>query len=136
MPRISYVPLEQMDDEMHVEMERCARHGTPRPESSAVRAHSPEIFKTFTAYWEATFRQGVLDHAIKELARLYITRTTKCQFCGNQRSTTAGLPEYAVRRAAQLREVRPLRRPAEGGPGLRPGHRLERGRPRRTLGPA
>ncbi len=93
-PRISYVPLEQMDEEMRHEMERSAREGTPRPESSAVRAHVPPVFKTFTAYWDATFRQGVCDHAIKELCRLYITRTTNCQFCGNQRSTTAALPEY------------------------------------------
>jgi alkylhydroperoxidase family enzyme len=93
-PRISYVPMEEMDEEMRSEMERSARHGTPRPESSAVRAHAPDVFKTFTHYWDATFRQGVCDHAIKELCRLYITRTTNCQFCGNQRSTTAGLPEY------------------------------------------
>ena len=39
--RISYVPLEKMDDRMREEMERCAREGTPRPESSAVRAHVP-----------------------------------------------------------------------------------------------
>jgi alkylhydroperoxidase family enzyme len=96
MPRISYVPMDRMDDEMRQEMERSARHGTPRPESSAVRAHVPAVFKTFTAYWDATFRQGVCDHAIKELVRMYITRTTNCQFCGNQRSSTAGLPEYEV----------------------------------------
>jgi alkylhydroperoxidase family enzyme len=95
-PRISYVPLDQMDEEMRSEMERSARHGTPRPESSAVRAHAPDVFKTFTHYWDATFRQGVCDHAIKELCRLYITKTTNCQFCGNQRSSSAGLPEYEV----------------------------------------
>ena len=39
-PRISYIPLEKMDAAMREEMERCAREGTPRPESSAVRAHS------------------------------------------------------------------------------------------------
>jgi hypothetical protein len=37
--RISYVPLEKMDADMRKEMERCQREGTPRPESSAVRAH-------------------------------------------------------------------------------------------------
>ena len=94
-PRISYVPMDTMDEDMRREMERSAREGTPRPESSAVRAHVPAVFRSFTAYWDATFRQGVCDHAIKELCRLYITRTTNCQFCGNQRSTTAALPEYA-----------------------------------------
>jgi hypothetical protein len=39
--RISYLPLEAMDQEMRAEMERCRREGTPRPESSAVRAHVP-----------------------------------------------------------------------------------------------
>ena len=38
--RISYVPLEKMDAAMRAEMERCAREGTPRPESTAVRAHA------------------------------------------------------------------------------------------------
>jgi hypothetical protein len=30
-----------MDERMRQEMERCQREGTPRPESSAVRAHVP-----------------------------------------------------------------------------------------------
>jgi alkylhydroperoxidase family enzyme len=85
-PRISYVPLEQMDDRMQREMERCAREGTPRPESSAVRAHVPAAFWGFADTWDQIFRNGVCDHAIKELCRVYISRTVKCEFCGNQRS--------------------------------------------------
>jgi alkylhydroperoxidase family enzyme len=94
--RISYVPLEQMDERMKAEMERCAKHGTPRPESSAVRAHSPEAFWAFADSWKSLFHSGVVDHAIKDLCRVYISRTVKCEFCGNQRSekaTSAGLQE-------------------------------------------
>ena len=85
-PRISYVPLEDMDERMQKEMERCAREGTPRPESSAVRAHVPAAFWGFADTWDQIFRNGVCDHAIKELCRVYISRTVKCEFCGNQRS--------------------------------------------------
>ena len=95
-PRISYLPLDQMDEPMQAEMHRCAREGTPRPESSAVRAHAPNAFWAFANSWEAIFRSGVCEHAIKELCRVYISRTVKCEFCGNQRSiqaTTAGLRE-------------------------------------------
>src|SRR5229473_2982321 len=60
--RISYVPLEQMDAEMRKEMERCRR----------------EIFKN-----------GVCDHSIKELCRLYVSRSVQCEYCGNQRSIKA-----------------------------------------------
>jgi alkylhydroperoxidase family enzyme len=87
--RISYVPLEKMTAEMRAEMERCARAGTPRPESSAVRAHVPAAFWAFANSWRDIFHTGVCDHAIKELCRLYVSRTVTCEFCGNQRSTKA-----------------------------------------------
>lgn len=95
-PRISYIPLDTMDDRMRAEMHRCAREGTPRPESSAVRAHVPAAFWAFADSWQALFRDGVCDHAVKELCRVYVSRTVKCEYCGNQRSvkaTTAGLLE-------------------------------------------
>ena len=86
MPRLSYVPLSDMTPEMRAEMERCAREGTPRPESSAVRAHVPAAFWFFANGWNDLFRNGVVDHAIKDLCRVYISRTVKCEYCGNQRS--------------------------------------------------
>jgi hypothetical protein len=73
--RISYVPLEAMDSAMQEEMRRCEREGTPRPESSAVRAHVPACFWFFANSWRDIFRNGVLDHAIKELCRLYVSRS-------------------------------------------------------------
>ena len=70
--RISYVPLEKMDAKMRAEMERCQREGTPRPESTAVRAHVPAAFWFFADSWKNLFHNGVLDHSIKELCRLYV----------------------------------------------------------------
>lgn len=84
--RISYVPVEQMTPEMREEMERCAREGTPRPESSAIRAHVPAAFWFFANSWRDLFRNGILDHDLKELCRVYISRSVKCEYCGNQRS--------------------------------------------------
>jgi AhpD family alkylhydroperoxidase len=87
--RISYLPLAAMDEQMQAEMDRCRREGTPRPESSAVRAHVPACFWAFTNSWQAIFRDGICDHAIKELCRVYVSRTVKCEYCGNQRSEQA-----------------------------------------------
>jgi alkylhydroperoxidase family enzyme len=84
--RISYVPLAAMSPEMQEEMERCAREGTPRPESSAIRAHVPAAFWFFAESWNNLFRNGVVDHRIKELCRVYVSRSIKCEYCGNQRS--------------------------------------------------
>ncbi|MGC1419883.1 MAG: carboxymuconolactone decarboxylase family protein [Acidimicrobiales bacterium] len=87
--RISYFPLSEMDDRMLEVMKRCAEEGTPRPESSAVRAHSPAAFWAFDEAWERLFRHGVVDHSIKELSRVYVSRSVKCEYCGNQRSEAA-----------------------------------------------
>ena len=87
--RIGYVPLEKMDADMRTEMERCQREGTPRPESSAIRAHVPAAFWFFANSWNDLYRNGVLDHAVKELCRLYVSRSVQCEYCGNQRSVKA-----------------------------------------------
>ena len=87
--RISYFPLDQMDADMQREMERCQREGTPRPESSAIRAHVKACFWFFANSWRDIFRNGVLDHPTKELCRLYISRSVQCDYCGNQRSVKA-----------------------------------------------
>ena len=87
--RISYFPLDRMDADMQREMDRCRREGTPRPESSAVRAHVPAAFWAFANSWRDLFHKGVCDHAIKELCRLYVSRSVQCDYCGNQRSIKA-----------------------------------------------
>jgi alkylhydroperoxidase family enzyme len=98
--RISYVDVATMDADMQKEMERCRREGTPRPESSAVRAHVPAAFWAFANSWRDIFKNGVCDHAVKELCRLYVSRSVQCEYCGNQRSikaAAAGLVEDDVR---------------------------------------
>jgi alkylhydroperoxidase family enzyme len=90
MPYISYVEPSAIDDpEILAILERARTLGTPRPESQAIRAHHPEVMKAFNQAWETFFRQGVADHAIKELCRLYISKSVDCEYCGGQRSLTA-----------------------------------------------
>src|SRR3954470_9684187 len=89
-PRISYVdPATVKDPAMQAEFDRCRREGTPRPESQAVRAHVPAVFWSFANSWRDVFKNGVADHAVKELCRIYVSRSVLCEFCGNQRSMKA-----------------------------------------------
>ena len=89
-PHISYVdPASIKDPAMLTELDRCRREGTPRPESQAVRAHVPAVFWSFANSWRDVFHNGVADHSIKELCRIYVSRSVLCEFCGNQRSMRA-----------------------------------------------
>ena len=88
-PWISYVDPAKVDEAMRAEFDRCAREGTPRPESQAIRAHVPAVFWSFANSWRDVFKNGVADHALKELCRIYVSRSVLCEFCGNQRSIKA-----------------------------------------------
>ena len=90
MPRLSYVdPASLTDPDLVDIMEFARQNGTPRPESQAIRAHVPDLLRTFTAAWRTAFLYGVLDHRVKELCRLYVSRTVDCRYCGGQRSVKA-----------------------------------------------
>ena len=90
MPRISYVdPATVTDQEFTRYFEDSRRYGTPRLESQAIRAHVPAVLRSFNEAWQTTFREGVLDHSIKELARVFIAKTLNCEYCAGQRSHLA-----------------------------------------------
>jgi alkylhydroperoxidase family enzyme len=85
--RISYVDTATISDPaMRAEFERCRNEGTPRPESQAIRAHVPAAFWSFANTWREVFHHGVCDHTIKELCRVYVSHSVRCEYCGNQRS--------------------------------------------------
>lgn len=94
MPHISYREFDTIDDPEIVEiLERARRVGTPRPESQAVRAHVPDVIKSFSTAWQDVFVDGVVDHDLKELCRVYVTKTVDCGYCAAQRSIDADTPE-------------------------------------------
>ncbi|MFB3738260.1 MAG: hypothetical protein ACE14W_04760 [Candidatus Velamenicoccus archaeovorus] len=81
MPRIPYPDLSAIDDpEIQGYLEHARRHGTPRPESQAIRAHNPNVIRAFSQAWELTFRQGVLEHRVKELCRVYVSKSIACEY--------------------------------------------------------
>jgi alkylhydroperoxidase family enzyme len=87
---IAYVdPASISDPRMREELARAYREGTPRPESHLIRAHVPAVFWSFADTWETVFRNGIVDHSIKELCRVYVSRLVDCAYCGNQRSVRA-----------------------------------------------
>jgi alkylhydroperoxidase family enzyme len=94
VPRIPYPDLTAIDDpEIEAILDRARRVGTPRPESQALRAHVPAVLKSFTTAWMDTFVDGVVDHDLKELCRVYVTKTVDCGYCAAQRSVDSSVDE-------------------------------------------
>ena len=81
MARISYVdPGTITDPELAADMDHSRRYGTPRPETQAIRFHVPAVAKAFMRPWRTIFRQGIVEHSIKELCRVYVSKTIDCDY--------------------------------------------------------
>ncbi|HUZ82582.1 MAG TPA: hypothetical protein VMU73_10085 [Gaiellaceae bacterium] len=81
MARISYVTRGQLvDPDLIGYMEQAQRFGTPRPETQAIRSHVPDVARAFSRGWERIFREGVVEHSLKELCRNYVSQTIGCDY--------------------------------------------------------
>jgi hypothetical protein len=79
--RISYVDAAAITDpELAADMEHSRQYGTPRPETQAIRFHVPAVAKAFMRPWKTIFREGVVDHLLKELCRVYVSKTIDCHY--------------------------------------------------------
>ena len=81
MARISYVhPGEMADDELRHYLDLSRRYGTPRPETQSIRSHVPAVAKAFSHAWDRIFRTGLVEHPLKELCRVYVSKTIDCDY--------------------------------------------------------
>ena len=83
MARISYVDPDTIaDPQIRGWLDEAMRTGRPGPENQAIRAHQPEVMRSFTLTRKALFDgdAGVLEHDLKELTRAYIAHTVECGY--------------------------------------------------------
>ena len=73
-------PVVHSDPDILGYLDLARREGTPRPESQAIRAHNPGVIRAFSQAWDLTFRHGVLDHKLKELCRVYVSKSIECEY--------------------------------------------------------
>ena len=81
MARLSYPgPATITDPELVGYLDEARRIGTPRPETQAIRSHVPAVAKAFSRAWQAIFREGIVEHELKELCRVYVSQTIECDY--------------------------------------------------------
>lgn len=80
MPNISYPAVEGLQPQDRELLEHARWNGTPRPESQSIRSHVPAVLHAFTNAWHGTFIEGVLDHSVKELCRVYVSQSIDCDY--------------------------------------------------------
>ena len=81
MARLPYVdPATLTDPELIEYLENARKFGTPRPETQAIRSTVPAVAKAFMRPWKTIFREGQVEHSLKELCRVYVSKTIDCHY--------------------------------------------------------
>lgn len=83
MARISYIdPATITDPEVREWLDEAVAAGRPGPENQAIRAHQPDVMRSFTLTRKMLFDNGagVIEHELKELTRAYIAYTVECRY--------------------------------------------------------
>ena len=83
MARISYGwPSDIRDPQIREWLDEAIQAGRPGPENQAIRAHQPDVMRSFTLTRKMLFDNGagVLEHDLKELTRAYIACTVECSY--------------------------------------------------------
>jgi hypothetical protein len=83
MARLSYVDPDTITDPQVREwLDEAVAAGRPGPENQAIRAHQPDVMRSFTLTrkWLFDGGAGVLEHDLKELLRAYVAHTIECGY--------------------------------------------------------
>ena len=83
MARISYVAPETIaDPQIRQWLEDSIKAGRPGPENQAIRAHQPDVMRSFTTTFDMLFKKdkGTVEWELKELLRAYIAISMSCNY--------------------------------------------------------
>jgi alkylhydroperoxidase/carboxymuconolactone decarboxylase family protein YurZ len=81
MPNIRLLELDEIKDPKIREMIRQAEaRGAPDPNFFRLMGHVPELCTRMYDLWTESFNRGSLDHRLKELVRVKMSRYVACQY--------------------------------------------------------
>jgi hypothetical protein len=83
MARIGYIDPDTITDpQVRHWLDAAVQAGRPGPENQAIRAHQPDVMRSFTTTRELLFDNGagVVEHDLKELTRAYIAHSIECGY--------------------------------------------------------
>ncbi|MEE8436336.1 MAG: hypothetical protein V3S64_16235 [bacterium] len=81
MPNIDMLDIEDLKrSELKPFVEKCLKHRAPDPAFHAMLGHNPEISKTMYLAWGTVFNTGTVDHKLKEIIRVQLSRSADCNY--------------------------------------------------------
>jgi alkylhydroperoxidase family enzyme len=93
-PHVPQLSDEQVvDPKLLAVIDGAATTKSPPQSWYRTMGNNPEVAVAFAGYWDLLHRGGLVEHEIKELARLQIAQMIGCEFCARQVSPLAEIPD-------------------------------------------
>ncbi len=81
MPNISMLEIDDlMESELAPFVRKCLKHKAPDPAFHAIQGHNPELSKALYIAWGTVFNTGSVDHSLKEIIRVQLSRAAFCNY--------------------------------------------------------
>ncbi len=79
MPNVRMLETHEIQDpEIQALIRQAEQRGAPDPNFFRIMGHRPELCKKFYDFWVESFNRGLLDHRLKEIIRVKMSRNVSC----------------------------------------------------------
>ena len=81
MPNITMLEIDElMQGELAGMVKKCLRHKAPDPAFHAMQGHNPALSKALYIAWGTVFNSGEVNHSLKEIIRVQLSRAAFCNY--------------------------------------------------------
>ncbi len=81
MPNISMLDLDKLQEgPLAPFIKKCLKHRAPDPAFHAMLGHNPALSRSMYIAWGMVFSTGAVDHKLKEIIRVQLSRMADCNY--------------------------------------------------------
>ncbi len=81
MPNISMLDIDDLKKtSLKPLINKALRHKAPDPAFHAMMGHNPDLSRAMYLAWGAVFNTGQIDHKLKEVIRVQLSRMADCNY--------------------------------------------------------
>ncbi len=81
MPNITMLDVDELQQgPLEPYVRQCLKHRAPDPAFHAMMGHNPALSKSMYVAWGTVFSTGSVDHKLKEIIRVQLSRMADCNY--------------------------------------------------------
>ncbi len=81
MPNITMLDIDELlESDLAPYVKKCLKHRAPDPAFHAIQGHNPALSAALYVAWGTVFNTGAVDHTLKEIIRVQLSRAALCNY--------------------------------------------------------